>query len=100
MAQYHLRRIGREFPFKAHRLPLMMTDLIWAYRHKADLISNISPYFIRLPLELFSAAHDSLTGRKIPTEARHRKAWAGKTTLFLSFRYQRRPEYGWRVGAD
>lgn len=48
MAQYHLRRIRREFPFKAHRLPLMMTDLIRAYRHKADLISNVSRYFICL----------------------------------------------------
>ncbi len=46
MVQYHLRRIGREFPFKAHRLPLMMTDLIRAYR--SDLISNVSRYCIRL----------------------------------------------------
>lgn len=48
MAQYHLRRTGWEFPFKAHRLPLMMTDLIRAYRHKEDLISYTSRYFIRL----------------------------------------------------
>lgn len=44
-AQYHLRRIGREFLFKAHRLPLMMTDLI---RHEVDLMSNGSRYFICL----------------------------------------------------
>lgn len=91
-AQYHLRRIGREFLLKARRLPLMMTDLMRA-RRRSD-IKRISLFYLS-PSELFSTAHRSPTGHKISfkwAEGRPRKAWAGKTTLFLSFRYQRRPE--------
>jgi len=43
-AQYHLRRIGWEYPFKAHRLPLMMTDLMQA-RGRSD-IKRISLFYL------------------------------------------------------